>query len=84
MQDDVIKVARALCALKVSRTSNDWQRYRQEDSWMLFMDEARAAMAATRETDAEALRTAYAPGMRIRPADAADWLQQRANDVEGR
>jgi hypothetical protein len=82
MQDDVIKVARALCALKVSRTSDDWQRYRQEDSWMLFVDEARAAMAATLELTAEALRTAYAPGMRIRPADAADWLQQRAKEVQ--
>jgi hypothetical protein len=38
--------------------------------------------AATLELAAEALRTAYAPGMRIRPADAADWLQQRANQVK--
>jgi hypothetical protein len=39
-------------------------------------------MVATLELTAEALRTAYAPGMRIRPADAADWLQQRANEVK--
>jgi hypothetical protein len=75
MQDDVIKVARALCALKVSQTSDDWLRYRQEDSWMLFVDEARAAMAATREIDANILK-------RWNKIDA-DWLQQRANQVKG-
>ena len=88
MQDDVERVARALCALRVSRTSDDWLRYRQENSWMLFVDEARAAMAATREIDAEALRELaksrpyVSENENLRREESinatADWLQQRA------
>jgi hypothetical protein len=79
--DDVERVARALCALRVSQTSDDWLRYRQENSWILFVDEARAAMVATLELAAEALRVAGddVAWSRMR---AADWLQQRANDVK--
>ena len=38
-------LARALCALKVSQTSEEWLRYRQDDSWQLFTQEADAAIA---------------------------------------
>lgn len=39
-------VARALCQLKIDATSEEWQRYRQPDSWMQFERDARAAIAA--------------------------------------
>ncbi len=38
-------LARALCALKVSQTSEEWLRYRQDDSWQLFTQEADASIA---------------------------------------
>ena len=90
--DDVERVARALCALMVSRTSDDWLRYRQEDSWMLFVDEVRAAMVVTLELAAEELRTisderlskstdAESGDMALGMLNAADWLQQRAKGV---
>ena len=74
MQDDVIKVAQLVCAANEDADCTG--------PCENCLTAARAAMVATLELAAEALRTAYAPGMRIRPADAADWLQQRAKEVQ--
>ena len=74
MQDDVIKVAQLLMDM--------------DGNGCGYEDQARAAMAATREIDAEALR-AEAQNWELMGGSlqanrfdrAADWLQQRANDV---
>jgi hypothetical protein len=50
MQDDVIKVARAI----FESDGQSWSEVGTAKSW--YLDAARAAMAATREIDAEALR----------------------------
>ena len=94
MTGDVERVARALwalSALKVSQTSEYWLRYRQENSWTLFVDEARAAMVATREIDAEAMRELaksrpyVSENENLRREESinitADWLLQRAKGV---
>lgn len=42
-------VARALLKERVSTTSEEWKRYRYEDSWKLFAKDARIAIAAMKE-----------------------------------
>jgi hypothetical protein len=85
MRDDVERVARAIakaCGLDPDGASPKAAKAGHSiPEWMFFTPAARAAMAATLELTAEAMRAAYAPGMRIRPADAADWLQQRAKEL---
>ena len=67
MQDDVIKVAQLLMDM-----DGDGRGYEEK---------ARAAMAATREIDAEAMSNTLLPATWNRH-DCADWLQQRANQVK--
>jgi hypothetical protein len=45
--DGVERAARAMLALRVARTDETWQRYRQPESWRLFEEDARAALAAS-------------------------------------
>jgi hypothetical protein len=73
MQDDVERVARAI----FESDGQSWSEVGTAKSW--YLDAARAAMAATREIDAEALRKP-AIGF-VDHLDVADWLQQRAKDV---
>lgn len=76
MQDDVERVARAINA------ANGCPDYMWKD-WVV---DARAAMAATLELAAEAARECAAEsagsGYAHHMDSAADWLQQRANDVK--
>ena len=73
---DVERVARAIC----------YSVEGDEARWEWYDEEARAAMAATREIDAEALRehgnTYLFAEIGFMSHDIADWLQQRANDVK--
>jgi len=46
----VEKIARALCAERVRTTSEEWKRYRYDDSWKLFVNDAQIALAAMGET----------------------------------
>ncbi len=80
MQGDVERVARAMAAAK----GLDWDgkakatEYANHGYWLPI---ARAALAATREIDAEAMSNTLLPATWNRH-DCADWLQQRANDVK--
>lgn len=89
MQDDVTKVARAI----FERDGKSWSDV--EAAWPYselavvfpwYLDAARAAMAATLELTAEAARECAAEsagsGYAHHMDSAADWLQQRANDVK--
>lgn len=84
MQDDLVeRVARAMAAA----AGLDWDgkakntEYANHGYWLPV---ARAAIAAAREIDAEALRGAFDTGQIVGSVtEAADWLQQRANDVKG-
>lgn len=85
--DDVERVARAICAASFhpDDAAISWQKageWGDHDKWM---KQARAAMAATREIDAEAMRTdATSHSFSLAKAArkwAANWLQQRAKDV---
>lgn len=84
MQDDVIKVA-ALVQDAIEGARQDWHNdpevrgERTLDEHCAYLA-ARAAMAATREIDAEAMSNTLLPATWNRH-DCADWLQQRANDV---
>ena len=86
MQDDVERVRKA-----VKHAVAIWLRTLSDHRERSDV-EARAAMAATREIDAEALRNVaeewpYLSAQENKRREtmlsiAADWLQQRANDVK--
>ena len=84
MQDDLVeRVARAICAASFhpDDAAISWQKageWGDHDKWM---KQARAAMAATREIDAEALRAEHARLIELNTDYVADWLQQRAKEV---
>ena len=84
MQDDVERVARAMCRLEYRRIARGKRLETVVAAgWPRYADNARAAMAATREIDAEALRAEFDPDtVATDGGEIADWLQQRANDVK--
>jgi hypothetical protein len=81
MQDEVERVARALCRQAIGYCERWDLDKRVDDEWGCWIPQARAAMAATREIDAEAMSNTLLPATWNRH-DCADWLQQRANDVK--
>ena len=95
MQDDaaIAKVARAIMLARGGCNVTDWNERTWHPAIQQVWDMARAAMAATREIDAEAVRKLAATSPYVADCDndrrtkllniTADWLQQRANDVKG-
>ena len=81
MQDDVERVARLIAEMRQTEIGADWGNFDDytEEGRQYSLNEARAAMAATREIDAEAAAT-LPSWMNV--DEFADWLQQRANDVK--
>lgn len=67
------KMARALCAERVRTTSDEWKRYRYDDSWKLFVSDARIALSAMLEPS-EAM---------IKAAEAVDFISPGENDFVG-
>lgn len=57
--DGVERAAQAMLALRVARTDETWQRYRQPESWRLFEEDARAALAASPKPTTGALGTPF-------------------------
>jgi len=45
---EVEAMARALLSIRIQRTDETWQRYRQPDSWKLFEEDATAVLTALR------------------------------------
>lgn len=83
MQDDVERVARALCRQAIGYCERWDLDKRVDDEWGCWIPQARAAMAATLELAAEAItRENWAPDENGVAHDVADWLQQRANRVK--
>lgn len=94
MQDDVERVARLIAEMRQTEIGADWGNFDDytEEGRQYALNEARAAMAATREIDAEALRNVaeewpYLSAQENKRREtmlsiAADWLQQRADDVK--
>lgn len=82
MTPDIDKVA-AACMRAAMPDADDWER-QPETAREMWRGSARAAMVATREIDAEGLRMipvhTHDAGLAVK--EAADWLQQRANDVK--
>jgi len=84
MQDDVERVARALCRLN-GLCVGFCHTERCPTAVRDYGDQARAAMVATREIDAEALRGIVSGQDETEGAaqtNIADWLQQRADKVK--
>lgn len=85
MQDDVERVARALCRQAIGYCERWDLDKRVDDEWGCWIPQARAAMAATLELAAEDLR-GLCLGETLPPRREremfADWLQQRANEVK--
>lgn len=81
MQDDVERVARALCRLN-GLCVGFCHTERCPTAVRDYGDQARAAMVATLELTAEALHLALQSGeVGGRSYETADWLQQRANAI---
>lgn len=92
MQDDVERVARALCRQAIGYCERWDLDKRVDDEWGCWIPQARAAMVATREIDAEAVRKLAATSPYVADCDndrrtkllniTADWLRDRADKLK--
>lgn len=91
MTADVERVARLIAEMRQTEIGADWGNFDDytEEGRQYALNEARAAMAATLELTAEALRGEaqewenMGGSLQANKYDrVADWLQQRANDVK--
>ena len=86
MTADVERVTAEIMRARGGCNVTDWNERHWNPAVMEAWNMARAAMAATREIDAEALRehgnTYLFAEIGFMSHDIADWLQQRANDVK--
>ena len=87
MQDDVERVARLIAEMRQTEIGADWGNFDDytEEGRQYALNEARAAMAATLELTAEALRGIVSGQDETEGAaqtNIADWLQQRADKVK--
>lgn len=83
MTTDVERVARLIAEMRQTEIGADWGNFDDytEEGRQYALNEARAAMAVTREIDAEAIKGDYMLTFPMR-VYLADWLQERANDVK--
>ena len=87
MTADVERVTAEIMRARGGCNVTDWNERHWNPAVMVAWNMARAAMAATLEIAAEALREQVVPRgatyeARMGVEVAADWLQQRANDVK--